>query len=469
MKKHFRLLGVAALATTMLTGCSNDELVETNQGEAIAFRARTETRATPIDKTNLGNFKVFAKGVHTNGTLYPEGNFLIGTYNAETKKASAETAERKGDIWKVNRDVYWPSDMSRVFFWAYTTNSNTDTNADCLSSGTINFNQESGPELTGFTLERDDVKKTEKDKSTWMDGDKQKDLLLAFTNQSKTESVSSIPLNFKHALSQIEIQAKRKSIAPDDHRIVKIKGAWIMNTYSKANLTAGFEWKNNTTATEDTKWTSYTEKAPFGSYSKSPTTINNTESKSLLDNGSTRGSLMLFPCPKDAPYKYVAWNSNNNATGTYLLLLCRIELKHDDLTHDGTQPDDILVDAEHNCHYHQLFPSVEVTGYKYNEYAYGFSCVSLPCNWEMGKKYIYNLDICSTTSGAGVYPPEFDKNMLDKLVPETEQNNVISNRPIGKEVGSPVLDDPITFNVTVDDWTSTQNPSTDIDIPETKQ
>lgn len=468
MKKHFRLLGVAALATTMLTGCSNDELVETNQGEAIAFRARTETRATAINKTNLGNFKVYAKGVHTNGALYPEGNFLIGTYDAATKTASAETAKKKGDIWKLDREVYWPSDMSRVFFWAYTTNSTTDNNDNCLSSGTITFNQESGPVLTGFTLGKDNVTTTEDNQSMWMDGDKQKDLLFAFTNQLKTTSVSSIPLTFKHALSQIEIQAKRSSIAIDDHRIVKIKGAWIMNTYSKANLIAGFKWENNTTATENTKWTTFADKAPFGSYSKTPKTISE-DSQSLLDNGSTSGSLMLFPSPNEDSYKYAKWNHENNTEGTYLLLLCRIELQHQDLTHDGTQPKDILVDDNNNCHYHQLFPSVEFTNNEYNENAYGFSCVSLPCDWEMGKKYIYNLDICSTTSGAGVYPPEFDKNMLNKLVPGAEQENVITNRPKDKEVGSPVLDDPITFNVTVDDWTSTQNPSTDIDIPETKQ
>lgn len=71
----------------------------------------------------------------------------------------------------------------------------------------------------------------------------------------------------------------------------------------------------------------------------------------------------------------------------------------------------------------------------------------------MGYKYIYNLEFCGKTSGAGLYPPELPNGL-------PKDDNIITKRPTGKNVGDPVLDEPIKFSVTtVEGWT---NSSTNI-------
>ena len=89
------------------------------------------------------------------------------------------------------------------------------------------------------------------------------------------------------------------------------------------------------------------------------------------------------------------------------------------------------------------------------------------------RSYSYNLDICGASSGAGVYPPNIPtttdavKAYINKLIPssETEGDNtkikVVTNRPDGKKVGDPVLEEPIKFNVTVSDWANAGSEWTD--------
>ena len=70
----------------------------------------------------------------------------------------------------------------------------------------------------------------------------------------------------------------------------------------------------------------------------------------------------------------------------------------------------------------------------------------MPINteWQPGKKYIYNLEFCGTSSGAGLYPPT--------VTAPFPLDNVITDRPDGKEIGDKVLDDPISFTVEVGSW-----------------
>ena len=71
----------AMLAAIFATSCSNEEVVETNAdpiGEAIDFRPAVSTRATATTIANLGEFNVYAKGIHPNsGSLFKP--FLVGS------------------------------------------------------------------------------------------------------------------------------------------------------------------------------------------------------------------------------------------------------------------------------------------------------------------------------------------------------------------------------------------------------
>jgi hypothetical protein len=79
--------------------------------------------------------------------------------------------------------------------------------------------------------------------------------------------------------------------------------------------------------------------------------------------------------------------------------------------------------------------------------------VPIDTDWKAGKKYVYNLEFCGVSSGAGLYPPTVTEPF--------PLENVVTTLPDGKNIGDPVLDDPISFTVTVDDWTdATQNNDT---------
>lgn len=466
MKKHFRLLGVAALATTMLTGCSNDELVETNQGEAIAFRARTETRATDLTLDNLGDFKVYAKGMHPSGDLYTE--FIIGSAS-DAEIAKKNTTGTNTNIWDLNRNVYWPSGMDQILFWAYTTDDNS-SNANAIDLGNtatkVTF-ERTGPKIASFTPVKSSLSETS-ETGKWADGYKQKDLLIAFTEQKK-EDGTQVTLKFDHALSKINIKATHTQDSKD-HRIVTIKGAWIVNAKTTGDLTAGFEWnKEEKKATHDIQWQNQSTFGTYGSYSNVLYSFTKT-TQTTADILGSNGELMLIPQTTPGIIFNTDNDPNTYTDGAYILLLCRVELLHDGDNHNNqANTDDILI--ENGKHYHQLFPALG-NDEKFNRNQYGFSCVPLNIDWKKGTQYTYNLNICCNGSGAGVYPPKvFSEDELKQLIPDNAVVDATIEKPkpleiiqninsiTHKEAGDPVLDLPITFDVKVSKWTNAANNS----------
>lgn len=98
----------------------------------------------------------------------------------------------------------------------------------------------------------------------------------------------------------------------------------------------------------------------------------------------------------------------------------------------------------------QQFP-VNAEG-KYNANEYGLTCIPVKIDWKSGYRYTYNLDICGAASGAGVYPPIAPED-AQKLIPAGDADIVLNTtRPSGKNIGDPVLDEPIKFNVSVSAW-----------------
>lgn len=459
MKKHLTLLGVAAMATAVFAGCSNDEIVESYQGEEISFRTRIETRATELKKDNLGDFSVIAKGMHPGGDLYEA--YLIGSQTDNTVYGEVATKDAESDVWNLGRKVYWPSDMEQVLFWAYTTNQSGDSSTEnTLHSGTVEFDQNNGPKIKGFTPAKAVLTATS-GTGKWNDGDNQKDLLVAFKDQKKNENnYTSVPLNFQHALSQVSINAVQKGKTTNDNRIVKIKGAWIVNVSTQgdlnAKLTTTGEGANKSFSDEPT-WESLNEASGYyGSYSNSSYDLGTTATNIL--GTATSGSLMIIP------QTVSPWDkAETSTTGAYILLLCRVELKHPGATHDGGQYDGTDIGVDGDNHYHQLFP-VNAED-KYNKHEYGFTCVPLSVGWEMGKRYTYTLDICGAVSGAGVYPPVISKDIWGNFVPSDElaapdeelssdskKVIIVNTLPKGKKIGDPVLDAPISFTVDVEQW-----------------
>lgn len=466
------MLAIATCAM-VTTSCANDVETDMNvdpAGNAINFAPSVghSTRATETTISNLGDFAVVARGMHHDGVLYD--NFLIGSKTeveiAKRTSLDNENPHASG-TWKLDRSVYWPTSMEKVLFFAYTALQDGDTYSGTNVLGptytdagntkpSFSFDGDN-PQINGFKPQKFGVTNAGEN-GIWADGQKQNDLLVAFTQQQRSVSATDVPINFEHTLTQISITARQNGKLDTDHRIVKIKGAWIVNATEGGDLTSTAQHgEDNKNWTITKTWnTTVFDKTAYGSFY---TDIINLEKEKDWDLLRER-SLMLIP------ENLTAWNKKDgtdNNNGAYILLLCRVELKHSGTTHTGSNIGDIAI-ADGN-HYHQLFP---VNESNYDGSEYGFACVPLSSDWAtkgMGKRYTYNLNICGNGTGAGVYPPTMTQDDVDKLVPagttvsvidktDPQPLKVVFTRPDNKTVGDYVLDDPIQFTVTVADWSN---------------
>lgn len=446
----------------MATSCADD--IETGintdpTGNAISFAPAVghSTRATETDITNLGNFAVVARGMHQDGVLYD--NFLIGSgTGGEVATRSSLSEDKTSGIWTLDRNVYWPSTFDQVMFFAYTTLKSEETGTPLYDGSTFGFENNKDPKIDGYAPKKADLTvASDVTTAVWSDGKEQKDLVVAYTKQARSTSPTTVSLIFKHALTQISITARQKDKSDKDNRIVKIKGAWIVNASESGTLVGKLKYNHPDQSTDDKlSWTG-TDKVAYGSFYNQILTLDKDNDMDLLrpegsSDNSTLGSMMLVP------ENLTAWDKTQDDDGAYILLLCRVELKHSGDTHDGAaNMGDIY--AEDGYHYHQLFP---VNTTEYDATQYGFACVPLSSTWNtegIGKHYTYNLDICGAKTGAGLYPPVMTEDDIAKLIPVgakvgNQPLDVVTALPDGKNVGDPVLDEPIKFSVTVADWIS---------------
>ena len=99
-----RKLFFAAMAATALASCTNDDLVEVNQGEGIAFRASLDkalTRGTTTNLQNLNAFKVTAFGQDEANNYFTD-----------------MPVTKEGDSWKPASTYYWPGFDLKFFAYA---------------------------------------------------------------------------------------------------------------------------------------------------------------------------------------------------------------------------------------------------------------------------------------------------------------------------------------------------------------
>lgn len=478
------MLGTSC-ATDVETGLNTDP-----EGKAITFAASVgqATRATQIDITNLGDFAVIGRGIHPDGVLY--NSYMIGS------DAGGDIAKFKNNVtsdngmWEMDRTVYWPASTQRALFIGYTTLMRGESSASgVLSSGTFGVSSSDEPYINGFAPAKADLNTTGNyNTGVWADGFEQKDLLVAFTQQQRGTS-TVVDLHFNHALTQISIKAGRMNMDEDnDERIVRIKGAWLVNAQKTGKLSSKISVNKTTNiATNEIKWGlsdtesgTDTELETYGAYYNDFIPLKKDGDDNLL-----RSTLMLVP------QSLTAWDGKSaTTTGAYIMLLCRVELQHNGETHKGANITDVAIDAKNKKHYHQLFP---VNTTKYDGTEYGFVCVPISTDWGkaeaykenvanidtegtkckgMGKHYTFNLDICGAKTGAGVYPPidpDETEALKRKLIPssatvsawvledgqyvtKTMPLKVVTTLADKKKVGDPVLDDPIKFSVTVQEW-----------------
>ena len=372
MKKLF--FGAAAMLA--LASCSSENTLDlNNSGNEIAFSVATNNTSRAAD-------------VYCNNNLPDE--FNVWASHDSKQYIAGDLIKFEGGKW-VNKtgNRYWPS-TGDVTFVAYE-NEN--------GSFTFNSNPAVASTLTGFTVP--------------IDVDQQKDFIYARKTQAKSAG-TQVPLNFRHALSQIVYKAKNTNT----NLFVEINAVSIVNVNSKADF--AFPTADTSTNYEDHGSTGDATIANQGTWSNwstlatFPVSFDNkgvkgdgnpvhlTSENDKPDHLGTKefSSLALLLLPQTT----TAWNPSSvtkptdETTKTYFVLSCKIRNVRD--TASGVQADDVY-----------LYGSAST---------YALIYIPVAVNWAQGKKYVYTFTF---GDGNGGYDPE----------------------------GSPVLV-PITFDVTVDDF-----------------
>lgn len=360
---------IPMLATALLmsfTACQTTEILDQRQDGKITLRTsvNTATKATPLSKDVLS-----ANGFHLavlDGPIIDSGSsvyFEMDMGSDQLKEDGYYT------------DYYWNDKTLHFYAW-YPKNVAVDA-SDFYS---ISF-------------------------AAAQNVADQKDLSLAYNTGNKADNdESGVLLNFRHALSQIQMVVNNGSTLPNNNVIVKavkvgnaIKGGTLRMPSSPTSAAAAESnlltnlWEDNVkTATGDKNVNTYSI------VHENPIVITNGESKTVMGNG---GNWMLVP-----QVNPTAWDVNAGGAGDQMYMALLVKLMQGSIT---------------------VYPS-DTTPAADKEGDYAWTAVPIPANsiLEAGKKYTFTLTFKINTGNAG---------------------NRISD---GKEV----LSHPIKLNVTVDDW-----------------
>lgn len=371
-----RKLFFAAMAATALASCTNDDLVEVNQGEGIAFRASLDkalTRGTTTNLQNLNAFNVTAFGQDEANNYFT--NMPV-------------TSNDKGATWKTGATYYWPGFDLKFFAYAPQDLNNVSIDKDAQT-------------ITDFAPDQAVAK--------------QKDLLVSYnTGNKQNNEAKGVAMNFKHALSQIEVQAK----CSNEKIKIEVIGLKMVNAAAKANFTFPADETKTDYTMQQSQWTELKEK---DEHSKAYIIKDKDKMVTLRKDAQSlmfgEGGMMLIP------QQLTEWDGTASKTGAYLSVLCRIY-------------------SLDNGNETLLYPRPVAGDNKDGKYA--FSAVAINTNWEPGKKYIYTLNFCGENGGAGEIDPN-PTNPVDPTDPDVEEKPGTG--------GEEILGKPISFTVTVDEWT----------------
>lgn len=362
-----------ATVLVAMSSCMEDEVLERNQGNALAFRPSIDkalSRSGNENVTDLGKLQEFK----VTATIAGQSNYFTDMMVNKTPT---------GDAWTTAATYYWPS--YNLGFYAY-----APTNIGGVSI------DNTGKKITDFVPDKD--------------VNQQIDLLVAYNtgNRSNNET-QGVELNFKHALSQIDVQAK----CSNPNIEIVVKSISFVNVKTKGDFT----YPTVITSTNNTLancWNPSSEVSDAAYYKASFNTGKEvtlgTDPKSI--NPSNNNFMLI-------PQQLTKWVKNTATTGAYIAVLCRISSK------DGEQKTILYPESGDNAT------------------KFGSIIVPIDTNWEAGKKYTYTLNFCGEGGGAGQVDPNPDRN----------DTNVDPNPKPGSEGGDPVLGKPIKFTVTVENWT----------------
>ena len=363
------MLPFAAMAL-LFASCSDDsDSVQSRHGEGDPIRFSTSIANLTRNSFVEGNFTEFKVSATGNSATY---------FNA---LSVTKTLVNNVSTWNSATEQLWPGYALKFYAWAPAAQTGVSVSSTAQT-------------VTDFTPATAVASQT--------------DLITAYN----TGSMGSVNLNFKHALSQIEVLATNGK--PDEFT-VKVLGVKLCRIPSKATMT----FQQSTTAYPT--WGTPTIPADYILKGTTPVTLTSTAQSIMFGDN----------CFQLIPQTLTPWNSGILADGAYLSILCQITKVSDSS---------------------QLYP--DASG------KYGFSAVAINTPWIPGHKYIYTVNFFKgDNGGAGRIDPT-------PTNPENGDDDTVDPTPGGEggQGGDPVIGGPITFTVSITDWISEDGDHKDIDL-----
>ncbi len=316
-------LFVAFAALALATSCSQEDLTSqsnlSNNEISINASMGLKSRATETTTANLSS-------IYVSAFISNQANYMSQVNYTKSENTWSTAAGT----------FFWPA-TETLNFYAYAPEITTSTD----NTGTVTIDKDN-QKVTDFTPY---VKS-----GGTADAAKQVDFIYAkATGNATANATNGVTLTFKHALSQIIVQAKNSNSAYQ----VEVSGVKLGNVYGKGDFTFG-------TTSGDASWTTTSD---------TKNTVYTTEWTTATTLNGTAGTMNDANVPfMLIPQQLVKGNNSKASAGSYLALKVKITMKSGDNTYDG-----------------QVY---------YEGYAY----VGLDTKWEMGKKYTYIVDF---SKGAG--------------------------------------------------------------------
>ena len=371
MKKLMYLLPFAALA---MASCSSSEdvaqNVQTPSQELKFFPAVEGTTRGAIETTaSISKFYVYANG-----------NLKDAVTAGSDYTPAWQAVNKVGSVWTPTTKMWWATDdelgsEAQATFTAF---------ANALGSAGVMENATEG-KLVNVTIP-----------ATLAN---QKDLVVAYNAGKRTDFISGVPLHFRHALSQIVVNATYANDADASlltngfpELVVKVKGIKFVGLKNVGTLTLPTASTAAGNAYEPV-WTSVDGAESFIAAPATEATL--ASAAKFIDDSEAGNPLLLMPQTTAA-----TTNLNPTApatvTGAYLMVEVDIDYK-EPFDHD----EDAETDAITN-----LFPKTAD--------ATAWIAVPVDIAWKGGYKYTYTLNFSNIAAGK-IAPGNADQHALENL------------------------------------------------------
>lgn len=334
MRKKVLLAALSALA---LTACVDDETIEMNPGNAVAFRPSTEnsTRATVTTSNTIQDFKVWGYYKKNNNSAYT--SFMEG-----------QVVSKAGDEWVYSPVRFWPTGGEVDFYSVSPT------------SVATNITKET-QQITDYTVNTDPAK--------------QIDLLYAVNmGCDDRNSKNGIPVNFRHALSQVVFKAK--TINPNIE--VQIESITLNDIMGKGTFT--FPTETTKAITQSNTYEDAAEDETFGTWT-------------LSTNASDLQDPTIKFDTKTVPTDGTTIDLTSVDDGTAMLLMPQV-LAENNYTYDNGGNSETYSESPSlsiKCKIYNISDGDKVQVFGSYDNSNTLRNIPFEGTWQQGRKYTYTL------------------------------------------------------------------------------